>query len=228
MMVEIWRFGVFPISQAAVINHPNTRSDLLKAIEATGISFADIVSLVSRGRLGLLQRVDRNYSALSRVVIDAFLKVLGSGQNTCCPDLHGSLGYSPLYEGRNNFLRGTANFGTLCPSWSSAVRSRDPMLAWAARGHHAQLFRSSFSLCRGAGIAFDNLGKANGPACTLGAEPRSMRESRAPGKRPRSRAVGPPNVRVDVCISQRPSAPGPMKSGVSSHPSLDDKIRRDI
>lgn len=153
----------------AIMNYHYTRQDLLKAIEEIGICPGDTVSLhVSLGRLGLPQAVDRNYPALSNFVIDAFLEVLGANGTLLVPTYSYSFSRGQVYEVESTPSR-TGEFPEVFRSRTNAVRSRDPMLSWAAIGPGAQvILRNISKQCFGAGCVFENLVKADGMICTLG------------------------------------------------------------
>lgn len=146
-----------------------TRGDLLKAIEAIGIRSGDIVSLhVSLGRLGLPQAVDRNYRALSNFAIDAFLEVLGANGTLLVPTYTNSFGRGLVYEVEST-PSWIGEFPEVFRSRTNAVRSRDPMISWAAIGPGAEVVvRQISNQSYGTGSVFDNLIKVDGLICTLG------------------------------------------------------------
>lgn len=146
-----------------------TRKDLLKAIEAIGVGPGDIVSLhVSLGRLGLAQAVERDYPALSNFVIDAFLEVLGANGTLLVPTYTYSFHNGQVYEVESTSSL-TGDLTEVFRSRTTAVRSRDPEISWAAIGPSAQaILRNISNECFGAGSVFDNLVMADGLICTLG------------------------------------------------------------
>jgi aminoglycoside 3-N-acetyltransferase len=151
------------------MDHHYTREDLLKAIEAVGVRPGDIVSLqVSLGRLGLPQAIERNYSALSNFVIDAFLEVLGTDGTLVVPTYTYSVGRGQVYEVEST-PSSIGEFPEVFRRRRNAVRSRDPMMSSAAIGPGAQvILRNISNQCYGVGSVFDNLVKTNGLICTLG------------------------------------------------------------
>lgn len=152
-----------------MIDYHYAREDLLKGIEAIGIHLGDVVSLqVSLGRLGLPQAVERNYSALSNFVIDAFLEVLGANGTLLVPTYTFSLAYAQVYEVEST-PSWIGEFPEVFRSRTNSIRSRDPEMSWSAIGPDAQLIlRNISNQCFGTGSVFDNLVKANGLICTLG------------------------------------------------------------
>ncbi|QKD19637.1 AAC(3) family N-acetyltransferase [Mesorhizobium sp. NZP2077] len=154
----------------AMMDYHYTREDLLKAIEAIGIRPGDVVSLhVSLGRLGLPEAVERNYRALSNFVIDAFLEVLGTNGTLLVPTFTAySFELGQVYDVELT-PSVTGEFPEVFRSRTNAIRSRDPLLSWAAIGPKAQvILRNISNRCFGEGSVFDNLVKANGVICTLG------------------------------------------------------------
>jgi aminoglycoside 3-N-acetyltransferase len=151
------------------MNHHYTRADLLRAIEAAGISAGDAVSLqVSLGRLGLPEGVGRDYTALSTFVIEAFLEVLGSRGTLIVPTYTYSIGRGTVFEVETT-PSSIGEFPEVFRHRSDVVRSRDPMMSSAGIGPDSQaVLRNISNHCYGAGSVFDNLVKANGTICTLG------------------------------------------------------------
>ncbi|MGL9621711.1 AAC(3) family N-acetyltransferase [Bradyrhizobium sp. U531] len=145
------------------------RDDLLTAIEAIGIHPGDLVSLhVSLGRLGLPLGVERNYTALSNFVIDVFLEVLGQKGTLMVPTYTYSFGRGHPYD-VDTTPSWIGEFPEVFRSRTNAVRSRDPMMSWAAIGPSSQaILRNVSNHCYGTGSAFDNIARANGMICTLG------------------------------------------------------------
>jgi aminoglycoside 3-N-acetyltransferase len=151
------------------MNHHYTREELLKAIEAVGIRPGDTVSLqLSLGRLGLPMAVERNYTALSDFVIDAFLEVLGRGGTLVVPTYTYSIGRGQVYEVETT-PSSIGDFPEVFRGRKNAVRSRDPMMSSAAIGPAADaIVRNISNECYGVGSVFDNLVRVDGVICTLG------------------------------------------------------------
>ncbi|MGY2803829.1 AAC(3) family N-acetyltransferase [Bradyrhizobium sp. USDA 4506] len=151
-----------------MIDYHYTREDLLSAIKATGIRAGDIVSLqVSLGRLGLPQTIEFNYPSLSNFVIDTFLDVLGANGTLLVPT-YSYRSCGQVYEVEST-PSSIGEFPDVFRSRKIAVRSRDPVMSWAAIGPGAQiLVRNISNHSHGVGSVFDNLMKAGGLICTLG------------------------------------------------------------
>lgn len=151
------------------MNHHYTRAGLLQAIEAAGIGAGDAVSLqVSLGRLGLPVGVDRDYTALSTFVIEAFLEVLGSRGTLIVPTYTYSIGRGTLFEVETT-PSSIGEFPEVFRHRHGVVRSRDPMMSSAAIGPRAgDVLRNISCSCYGEGSAFHRMREVNAKICTLG------------------------------------------------------------
>jgi aminopeptidase-like protein/aminoglycoside N3'-acetyltransferase len=146
-----------------------TRDQLIDAIREVGIDSGDIVSLqVSLGRLGLPKDVPFDYAAISNLVFDAFLEVVGPQGTLIVPTYTYSIGRGEVFEVETtpSAIRAFAEQFRQRPG---VIRSRDPMLSTVGIGPAARLILREISReCYGLGSVFDNLTRLNAVVCTLG------------------------------------------------------------
>ncbi len=146
-----------------------SRSDLLGAIRAVGIGEGDIVSLqVSLGRLGMPRDVSPDYQALSELVIESFLDVLGPQGTLVVPTYSYSIGRGQLFEVETT-CSVIGEFTEVFRKRNGVIRSRDPMLSSAGIGPAShRVLRTISQSCYGEGSTFHRLHEAGAKICTLG------------------------------------------------------------
>jgi aminopeptidase-like protein/aminoglycoside N3'-acetyltransferase len=146
-----------------------TREELVAAIRAVGVTAGDVVSLqVSLGRLGLPHDTPPHYVAISNLVVDAILGVIGPTGTLIVPTYTYSIGRGETYVVEET-PSAIGDFTEIFRRRSGVVRSRDPMLSAAGIGPKAhEILRTISRSCYGTDSAFHRLREVDAKICTLG------------------------------------------------------------